>query len=97
MTTANEGPDNLWGILQPGESTTRKFSCALGSGHAAVLQRVPHSGIRIVEQTADRIVLENTGPAPSPYLVLFPAKELVNALLGAKEVVTYLAGMRGKR
>jgi hypothetical protein len=96
MTTSSP-PDALFGILQPGERTTRMFSRELDSEHAAILQRAPGSGLRIAEQASTEITLENTGDKPSPYIVLFPTKAFVRAAAGAKELVGFIAGLRGKR
>jgi hypothetical protein len=85
----------LFGMLQAGERTTRVFSRELDDQHVAVLQRAPGSGVRIAEQSSTDIALENTGEAMSPYIVLFPTRAFVKAAAGTKELVSFLAGLRG--
>lgn len=97
MTDQPGAPMPIYGFLQPGERTERAFSCPLDDEHVAILQRTPGQDIRIAEQTDRSIVLENTGEGMAPYLVHFPTQAFVRAALGAKELVGYLAGLRGKK
>jgi hypothetical protein len=82
-----EPPTPLYGFLQPGEKATRVFSAELDADHAAVLQRIPHSGVRIAEQSSTDIVLENAGEGVSPYIVFFPSRSFVKTVVAGKEVV----------
>lgn len=93
----NAAPEPLWGLLQPGERTTRVFSAPLQGTYVPLLQRIPHSGVRIAEQSDHDITLENTGSSMSPYLVLFPTQALLRAAAAGKELVGYFSGLRGKK
>ncbi len=84
-------PTAIWGVLQPGETTTRAYSCPLPEQYCAILQKKPGDQVSIVEQSDETITVTNQGPRPAFYLVLFLANASIRAVLGAKEVVTFLA------
>lgn len=93
----HENPTPLGGVLQPGERTTRRFSAPLGGDVVPVLQRVPYSGVRIAEQSAEDITLENTGDTMSPYLVLFVPKDLIHAVAAGRELIGSLSRLSGRK
>jgi hypothetical protein len=84
-------PQALFGVLQGHETTTRAYSCQLPEGYCAILQKKPGDNVLIVEQSDTVITLSNQGDGSAFYLVLFLANTAVRAVLGAKEVVTFLA------
>lgn len=90
MTKPETGcPSPLYGILQPGERSTRRFSCPLDDNHVPLLQKLTGS-VRIAEQSAEEIVVENTGPSTAFFAVWFPTQQGARAVVGIGEVLGFI-------
>lgn len=90
------GPRPIFGILAPGEETTRKFQ-PLPIGVMPLLQNFPGGSVSLVEQGVDFITVENTGPKRSPFTVLFVTQDQMKQLFLVKSAVDMVSEHRRKK
>jgi hypothetical protein len=100
MATNEEGtpgcPDVIYGVLQAGETTTRRFSCRVGRDYQVLVSR-PMGETKIVEQSDQHVTLANESGRIATFIVSFPARRTVAAIMGAKQMIDALRQSAAER
>ncbi|KKK59625.1 hypothetical protein LCGC14_3032530 [marine sediment metagenome] len=86
MIRVGRPPRPLFGVLAPGERSTRKTSHAIPKSHIPIIQNKPGSQIVIVDFTNVSVTVENQGPGSSFYFVYFITEATLQTMSAAKQL-----------
>ena len=89
-------PAPIFGILPPGEKSTRKFP-VLPVGVMPLVQNFPGGQVALVEMGANFVTVENRGEGRGPFTILFVTQEQLQKLMLVKQAAGMVAELRKKK
>jgi hypothetical protein len=95
IASKKRGPSPLFGILAPGEKTTRSFP-VLPTGVMPLLQNFPGGAVRLVEWDDHSVTIENMGSARAPFSILFVTPAQIQKLAVLKQAFDGISELRKK-